>query len=230
MKAQRVLVVDDDAELRAYYARLFERLRPEWEAVVVGDGEHALDVLQSEPVDLVLLDWRLPGISGVSLAKAMREHPRTRGLPILMVTAKSTGTDEVAALEAGADDHLAKPFDEQVLLARLRSLTRRRLREFTREQAGRFPGLDLDLEAGRLRVDGEPVHLTPKEMDLLAIFLQRPGMIHARAFLWQSLWDYESDLWDHVLVSTISSLRRKLGPKWGARLQAHKGKGYSFEA
>lgn len=230
MKAQRVLVVEDDAEMRAYYGRLFERERAEWEAVIVSDGEQALGVLKHDPLDMVLLDWRLPGISGASLVKALRAHPRTRGLPVLMVTAKASESEEVAALEAGADDHLAKPFDEKVLVARLRCLTRRQQREFTREQAGRFPGLDLDLQAGRLRVDGRPVHLTPKEMDLLAIFLQRPDMIHSRVYLWSALWDYESDLWSHILVATVSTLRRKLGEKWGARLQAHKGKGYSFEA
>ena len=102
-----------------------------------------------------------------------------------MVTAKASEAEEIASLEAGADDHLAKPFDEAVLIARLRCLTRRREREFSREQADRFPGLSLDLEAGRLRIDDKPVHLTPKEMDLLAIFLQRPDMIHSRSYLWR---------------------------------------------
>lgn len=223
--------MEDDAEMRAYYDRLFARLSPEgFEPVLVPDGERALAVLQHEPVDLVILDWRLPGISGVSIAKALRSHPRTRTLPLLMVTARATQDEEVSALEAGADDHIAKPFDEKVLLARLRSLTRRRERELTADQAKRFPGLELDLDAGRLALDGEPVHLTPKETDLLAIFLHRPDMIHTRAFLWQALWDYESPLQDRILIATISALRRKLGPKWGARLQVHKGKGYSFES
>ncbi len=231
MKRHRVLVVEDEEEMRLFYERFFAAHAGEgFQALVVPDGEQALDSLRHEPVDLLVLDWVLPGISGASLAKALRAHPRTRTLGILMVTAMTSPNDIVAVLDAGADDHLGKPFDEKELLARLRSIARRQTFSLEARVQQRFPGLDLNLDSDRLRLDGRDVPLTPKELELLKIFLQRPGMMHTRAYLWYALWDYESELWEHVLTATLSSLRRKLGPKWGAHLTAHRGRGYAFDA
>jgi DNA-binding response OmpR family regulator len=230
VKRQRVVVVEDDEDLRAAYRRFFEDVHPkEFAASIFGDGERALGVLQHEHVDILVLDWNLPGISGASMIKALRAHAKTRTLGILMVTGRSNPAETVTALEAGADDHLAKPFDWSVLLARLRSLVRRRALTFDLHKAKAFPGLDFDLEAERLTVDGVPVRLTPKEMDLLKIFLMRPDMLHAHHYLWDAVWGYESDGWERTLTATLSSLRKKLGQNWGARLRAHSGKGYALE-
>lgn len=230
MKRQRTLVVEDDPAMRDFYVRFFERLQAEgFTALVVEDGERALDILRHEPVDLVLLDWNLPGISGETLLRALRAHPKTRTVGVLMVTGKCTPAEEVQALDSGADDHLAKPFDEKVLLARLRSLSRRRELAIGQHLASRFPGLDFDLDADLVRVEGRRVHLEPKEMGLLGIFLHRPNMLHTHAYLWEALWGYESDRWEHRLTVAISSLRRKLGPVWGPRIQSHRTKGYVFE-
>lgn len=230
MKRQRTLVVEDDPEMRAIYARFFSRLQDEgYTALVVEDGERALDILQHEPVDLMLLDWNLPGISGETLLRALRAHPKTRSIGVLMVTGKSSPAEEIQALDSGADDHLAKPFDEKVLLARLRSLRRRREFAIGRQQASGYPGLDFDLDSALVRVDGRRANLTPKESDLLGIFLHRPNMLHVHAYLWEALWGYESEHWEHLLNVTVSSLRRKLGEKWGSRLKCYKGRGYVFE-
>ena len=229
MKCQRVLVVEDEAPMREVYRAFFEkRLSPEFEAVIVSDAEQALGILNEQAMDIVVLDWGLPGISGAHLAKALRADSKTRALGILMVTAKSSLGDEIVALESGVDDHMAKPFDESVLQARLRSLSRRRERTFARNQTDLFPGLAADWSAGRIILDGSPLHLTPKELDLMQIFVQRPTMIHTYSYLWQTLWGYDSDRWEHILAATVSSLRKKLGPKWGPLLQAHTGKGYAF--
>ncbi|MBI4061631.1 MAG: response regulator transcription factor [Elusimicrobia bacterium] len=231
MNRRHVLVVEDEEEMRLFYGRFFATpAAKDFSARVVPDGEQALNVLRREPVDLLVLDWILPGISGASIAKALRAHPRTRALGILMVTGRSTANDIVAALDAGADDHLGKPFDEKELLARLRSIARRQGFSLETGARRRFPGLALDVESESLSLDGRTVHLTPKELELFKIFLQRPDMLHTRAYLWEALWDYESDFKDHVLNATISSLRRKLGREWGARLKPHRGKGYVFDS
>jgi len=230
MERQRVLVVEDDEEMRRFYRGFFNHLQDgEYSVVIVPDGEQALGVLGHEPVDIVVLDWGLPGISGASLAKALRANAKTRAVGILMVTGKSSPAETVLALESGADDHLAKPFDERVLLARLRSLVRRSALSFDHHLVKRFPGLEFDADAERLRVDGRHVPLAPKELSLFKIFLQRPDILHSRAYLWESLWGYECESWDHLLNAMISSLRRKLGPRWGARLKSQKGAGYIFE-
>lgn len=231
VRLQRALIVEDDPEMREFYVRFFERLRDEgFTAVVVEDGERALDILQHEPVDLVLLDWNLPGISGEVLLRALRAHPKTRSIGVLMVTGKCSPAEEIQALDSGADDYLAKPFDEDELLARLRSLSRRRELEIGRHQASRYPGLEFDPDTDLVRVEGRRVNLTPKERGLLRILLRRPNILHTYADLWEALWGYESQSWEHLLVVTVSSLRRKLGTEWGARLKSRNGKGYVFES
>ncbi len=146
-----------------------------------------------------------------------------------MVTAKSAPGETVFALESGADDLLAKPFDWNVLLARLRSLARRSALTLDRHLTRSFPGLELDLDADRLTLDGQAVALSPKEMGLLKVFLGRPGVLHAHAFLWETVWGPESDGWERTLVVTLSSLRGKLGLRWGGRIKSHPARGYSFE-
>lgn len=230
MERQRVLVIEDEREMLEVYRRLFARLeRRGFAARFACDGEQGLALLGRESFDMVLLDWRLPGISGESIAKGLRRDPRTCGVGLIVVTAAGTSADAVRILDSGADDYLAKPFDAAVLLARLRSLARRRDLLLDERALARFPGLSLDA-AGRLRINGRSVRLYPKETELLQIFLRRPQIIHSRRYLWDALWGYESPGWEHVLEATLSSLRRKLGAAWGARVQAQRGQGYSFDA
>lgn len=225
-----MLVVEDDAEMRRSYRRFFDSsAAAPFEAEIVEDGERALAQLKRSLVDLLILDWGLPGISGTSLVRALRAHARTRALGVLMVTGRSSPAEAVAALDAGADDHIAKPFDDMVLLARLKSLARRQDLSFAQEHGRAFPGLELDLETERLTADGHELPLRRKELDLMKVFMRRPRILHARRYLWETVWGYESDNWEHVLDSAVSSLRRKLGPRWGPCLTSHRGQGYSFE-
>jgi DNA-binding response OmpR family regulator len=226
---RRVLVVEDDSAMRREYARFFEEFhRAEFRAEIVADAEAALGVLRREAVDAVLLDWGLPGISGPQLAKALRADPSTRAIAVLMVTGRGGPSATVHALESGADDHIEKPFDWSVLLARLRSVLRRRELALERRAAEILPGFELDVAAGRLRLDGVVVPLTAKELTLIEIFAARAGVVHSRAFLWDAAWGREAEGWGHTLMVTLSSLRRKMGPKWGPLLQARRGRGYVF--
>jgi DNA-binding response OmpR family regulator len=229
-KRRRLLIVDDDEELLSSYRRFFGEVhREEFLASYASDGEQALAVLRHQPVDVLVLDWSLPGISGASLAKALRATARTRALGILMVTARSASAETVFALDSGADDLLAKPFEWNVLLARLRSLARRGELTLERHLELEFPGLRLDLDAERLTLDGRAVALTRKEFGLLKVFLSRPGVLHSTAYLWETVWGYESDGWERTLRVTLSTLRGKLGARWGAALKAQPGRGYVFE-
>ena len=230
-RPRSTLIVEDDPGMRDYYSQLFAgTLGGEFAAAIAADGETAIDILRRDPVDLILLDWTLPGISGEYVLRAVRASPRTRSIGVMMVTGKCTLDDEVRALESGADDHLAKPFDENVLLARLRSLSRRRDLMIARRRESPFSGLTFDPEADLVRVEGHRVRLTPREMGLLGIFRHEPDILHSHAHLWETLWGYETRNWEHLLIVTLASLRRKLGAQWGARLKCRKGEGYVFES
>lgn len=229
-KVQRVLVVEDDPALRAAYGQFFEEAHAgEFRATLVADADQALQVIGEEPVDVVVLDWNLPGLPGAALAKALRASAKTCSIGIIMITARKSGADTVQALAAGADDYLSKPFDWDILLARLRSLSRRSSLSLSGRLTKTFPGLELDLDAGVLTLDGCRVRLSPKEFDLFKILVSRPGVVHSYPFLWEAVWGCESDGWMHTLKAAVSELRRKLGRKWGGRLTSRSGAGYVFD-
>lgn len=226
MVRQRILAVDDDPGMQGFYEKfLGEVYKDKFIGRVAASAEEALDILRVEPLDLTILDWHLPGISGLDLLRAMRADPRTSALGVIMVTARTASDDAVTALEAGADDHISKPFEEKVLLARLQSLARRR--ESTRlADSPCREGLVLDEPGGCVLVDGERVRLQQKELDLLCVFVARPNIVHSHRFLWDAVWGYRNKDWEHVLAGCVSQLRRRLGPEWGSRIEAHTGRGY----
>lgn len=224
------MIVDDDPEMRMVYGALLASLAEEgFTALFAEDAERALGILRVQDVDLVLLDWALPGISGEALLRALRADLKTRSIGVLMVTGRSDLTDELHALDTGADDYLAKPFDEEELLARLRSLGRRLDAGAERRLEVSYPGFGFEACSGLLRVEGRPVRLNAKERDLLEMLLRRPNVVHGTAELWAGLWGYRSDHWESMVFVTLASLRRKLGARWGARLKRDAGGGFVFE-
>jgi DNA-binding response OmpR family regulator len=226
---KKILVVEDEAPMQDFYRRVFEiRYRREFRWRLAISASDALDCLDAEPADILVLDWNLPDIPGVALLAALRKSKRTRRMSILMVSGRAQPRDAAAALELGADDYLAKPVDLKLFLAKLRSLARRR--EYFEEERGAYelPGLRLDLALDRLEVAGRPVALAPKELDLLKTFLRRPDTLLSHAALWDAVWGYDQPGSEHTLTALVSSLRRKLGAKWGPRLQASKARGYLF--
>ena len=122
---RHVLIVEDDELMYAFYKAMFRRYKDEFDCCFVKSGEEAVERLRSRPPEAMLLDWDLPGIDGLTVLKALRSHPKTKGTRVLLVSARTTAEDEVKAFESGADDYLSKPFQVEILLARLRGLLRR---------------------------------------------------------------------------------------------------------
>jgi two-component system phosphate regulon response regulator PhoB len=157
------------------------------------DAETAQSLLKETLPDLVLLDWMLPGLSGLALAKQLRADARTRELPIIMVTARGDEADKIAGLEAWVDDYVTKPFSPRELKARIKAVLRRRAPEAAQEILTAGP-LKLDPANHRVTVDDRPVHLGPTEFRLLRFLLARPERVHTRAQLLDQVWG------DHVYI------------------------------
>jgi two-component system phosphate regulon response regulator PhoB len=188
----------------------------------------ARTLLERQSVDLIVLDWMLPGMSGLDFVKELRSDPGHGDVMIIMATGKGAAKDCAEALDAGADDFISKPFSSEVLLARLRSLSRRKGHKFEEAAAVECSGIRLDPSRGQVTINGKEVILHPKEMALLELFLRRPGIIHAPSDLWAHGWGSDSENWQHVLVATISNLKKNLGPKKCDCLECRRGLGYVF--
>ena len=196
----------------------------------VGDAEAAHALLKGALPDLVLLDWMLPGQSGLALARALRADPRTRELPIIMVTARGDEADRVAGLESWVDDYVTKPFSPRELKARIKAVLRRRAPEAAQEPLEVGP-IRLDPATHRVTVDDRSLHLGPTEFRLLRFFLARPERVHTRAQLLDGVWGDHVYLEERTVDVHIRRLRLALEP-FGAQdlIETVRGAGYRIAA
>jgi len=220
-----VVVVEDEAAIADAIAA---RLRSEGiEVEVAGDGPSAVALVERVRPDLVVLDVLLPGFDGLEVCRRIQ---RERPVPVLMLTARDAELDLVVGLEVGADDYMTKPFSPRELVARVRALLRRAARAAEAAASGseaeRVGGVELDRAARRVRREGEVVHLTPTEFDLLACLAARPGTVLTRTQLLTEVWGYRDGSGLRTVDSHVRALRRKLGD--GLVRTVH-GVGYSIE-
>ncbi len=216
----RLLVAEDDPGLRSVLERALRRSG--YAVDSVADGPRALACLRSFPYDVVVMDWRLPGESGVDVVRAARSSGSV--VPILMLTARDTTADRVEGLDAGADDYLVKPFELAELLARVRALLRRPATAL--EPVLRAGDLELDPGSRELRRHGELVALTARELAILELLLRRRPSVVDRRVLASNVWDDESDaVGSNTIDVHMARLRAKLGES-GRLVQTVRGVGY----
>jgi len=217
----RILVIEDE-ELLA--AAVVEMLRDECYAVdLAADGGTAEELAAINSYDLIVLDWTIPAPTGIELLAQWRRGGQDT--PVLMLTGRAEIADRVGGLDAGADDYLTKPFAMDELLARVRSLMRRRGRPLVATLAA--DDLLMDRAAHTVTIGGEPVELSPKEFAVLEYFLMRKGEVVTRTELAEHAWDEAYDSMSNLIDVTIHRLRRKIdGPRHGRLLQTLKGIGY----
>ncbi|MCE2774594.1 MAG: phosphate regulon transcriptional regulator PhoB [Limnohabitans sp.] len=222
----RVLIVEDEpaiAELISINLR-HNGLSPLW----VENGELAQKEIDTVLPDLILLDWMLPGESGVTLARKWRSDPRTKGVPIIMLTAKVDENDKVKGLDAGADDYITKPFSVSEMLARIRAVLRRRAPEQAVPNVS-VGELTLDGATYRVSYQGEPLKIGPTEFKLLSYLMHHAERVHTRSQLLDKVWG------DHVFIEErtvdvhIKRLRESLG-KAGVMVETVRGTGYRLTA
>ena len=218
---KKALIVEDDRELAAL---LTDFLRAEGYTVsAVDSGERALELFEKYGAKLVVLDINLPDVSGFAVCSKLREDTDT---PILIVSARTDKDDKLSGLELGADDYIEKPYDIDILLAKIKGIFRRRYHQelLTAE------GVSLNLADRTAVIDGTPVELASKEFDLLAMLVENRGKVMKKEYLFSRVWGSDSDSELQTLHVHINRLRSKLGddPKHAKRLLTVWGVGYKF--
>ena len=222
MSKARILVADDEARMRRLVCDYL--VRADYEVVQAGDGEEALKAYFSgqEP-DLVILDVMMPKADGWEVLRTIRENART---PVIMLTARAAESDELTGFDLGADDYVTKPFSPRLLVARVEALLRRH-----RGASGDIleaAGIAIDRSAHTVKAAGEDVFLSVKEFELLAFFMENPGIALSRETILNHVWNYDYVGDARTIDTHVKKLRSKLGP-CGDTIRTVWGMGYKFD-
>ena len=219
----RILVIEDEAQLRAQVQSQLQAAG--YTVDVSGDGKDGLYCASEYPLDAVIVDLGLPGMSGIEVIQRLRALGKN--LPILILTARGNWQDKVQGLEAGADDYLVKPFQMEELQARLKALLRRAAGSPNNRIA--FGPISLDIGAQSVVLHGKPVELTSYEYRLLAYLIKQRGAVVAKSELADYLYPHDQDRDSNVLEVLVGRLRRKLDPDGSlAPIETLRGRGYRF--
>jgi len=222
---KRIALIEDDADI-AYTIRLNLRKEKRYQVEHYISGVAALAALHEKPFDLVILDLNLPDIDGLALCRELKRADETRRVPIIMLTARVEERDKLLGFEIGADDYITKPFSMRELLARVNAQLRRAAAlDSSDEEVFHDGALDVDRARFEARLNGERVHLTKKEFDLLWLLLRSRGRVVTRDAILARLWDYDADVETRTVDVHIRSLRRKLGDD---RIETVVGLGYRY--
>jgi two-component system phosphate regulon response regulator PhoB len=223
-----ILIVEDEPDIQELIA--YNVQRAGHKPLRAGSAEAAQDMVRAQMPDAIVLDWMLPGMSGVDFARWLRGNKRTEGVPIIMLTVKSDEAHKLEGLEVGADDYMTKPFSPKELNARLKAVLRRRAPQTT-DDAVSMEGLRLDPQSHRITADGAPVSLGPTEFKLLHFFMTHPDRVYSRSQILDSVWGDHVFLEERTIDVHIRRLRKALEPTGYDRLvQTVRATGYRFSA
>ncbi len=223
-----VLIVEDEAAIVTMLRYNLER--EGMNVVEAGDGDEALKIMAETHVDLVLLDWMLPVMSGIEVCRQIRRKPESRDLPVIMVTARGEEGDRIRGLDTGADDYVTKPFAIGELLARIRALLRR---SGPAQPQGQliYSDIEMDLAAHRVNRSGKPIHLGPTEFRLLRYFLEHPGRVFSREQLLNAVWGPNIYVETRTVDVHIRRLRKALNDVKGTKdiIRTVRAAGYALD-
>jgi two-component system phosphate regulon response regulator PhoB len=221
-----ILLVDDEQDLIETLRYSLER--EGYTTLAAKNGAAALGLLgQSRPPDLVLLDWMLPDMSGTEVCRNLRMGERTRGIPVIMVSARSEEIDRVVGFELGADDYVTKPFSVRELLLRIKAILRRRTTNQTADTETQWGNLRVDFDGHQVWVDEQAIALTALEFRLLTTLLARRGRVQTREMLLSDVWSVQVDVTTRTVDTHVQRLRKKLGAA-GQYIETLRGVGYRF--
>lgn len=228
MNAKTVLIVEDEPAIREMVS--FALARAGFEVDEAVDGGEAQERIASRLPDMILLDWVLPGTSGIDLARRLKRDEYTRDVPIIMLTARGEEDDRVGGLEAGVDDYVTKPFSPRELVARIKAVMRRTVPE-NEDKPLEVDGLTLDPGSHRASVDGNALEMGPTEFRLLQFFMTHPERVYSRSQLLDRVWGRNTYVEERTVDVHILRLRKALGPSGYDRyVQTVRGAGYRFSS
>jgi len=223
----RLLIVEDEDAQAEVLRYNFDR--EGFDVMVAVDGDEAMLAVEEQQPDLVLLDWMLPGTSGIALCQRLRSRPQTRTLPIIMLTARSEESDRIRGLDSGADDYVVKPFSPTELVARVRAVLRRARPALSEEQLV-CGDITMDMATHRVSRGGKRIHLGPTEYRLLRLFMERPYRVFTREQLLDQVWGRDI----HVELRTVDVHIRRLRKALGSHgdddvIRTVRGTGYALD-
>lgn len=223
---KRILIVDDEPAIRDMVA--FALRKGDFEPILAGDAQQAQSAIADKVPDLILLDWMLPGVSGLELARRWRREELTRDVPIIMLTARGEENDRVGGLDAGVDDYVIKPFSPRELLARIRAVMRRS-RDDDEDGSVGIGGLRIDGAAHRVYAGEQPIQIGPTEYRLLHFFMTHPERVYSRSQLLDHVWGGNVYVEERTIDVHIRRLRKTLEPvRLDGLIQTVRGAGYRF--
>ncbi|MEO2267156.1 phosphate regulon transcriptional regulator PhoB [Pseudoalteromonas pernae] len=226
--SRKVLVVDDEAPIREMLVFVLEQNG--FQAIEAEDYDSAIASMVEPYPDMVLLDWMLPGGSGIQIAKKFKQSEHTRQIPIIMLTARGEEEDKVRGLEVGADDYVTKPFSPKELMARIKAVIRR-VAPTSLEEAIEVHGLRLDPISHRVTSQGSELDMGPTEFRLLHFFMTHPERVYSREQLLDHVWGTNVYVEDRTVDVHIRRLRKAISPMGHDRLvQTVRGAGYRFSS
>jgi len=227
MSRGNILVVDDEEDILELVR--YNLTKEGYLVRCVGSGEQAIKEAHENAPDLVILDLLLPNIDGLEVCQVLKSDPQTKGIPIIMLTAKSEEADVVSGLELGADDYITKPFSPRVLISRLKAVLRRgKSKEHEEEQAVRVHELAIHPGRHEITLAGEPVELIYTEFRLLHFLARKPGWAFSRTQIVDKVKGDDYPVTERSVDVQIASLRRKLGSH-GNYIETVRGVGYRFK-
>ncbi|MED1918497.1 response regulator transcription factor [Bacillus thuringiensis] len=209
-----ILIADDEEYMVKIVKAYFEK--EGFTTYTAKDGQEALHMVYNEQIDLAILDWMMPQVSGIEVCKEIKANSTVK---VLMLTAKGEIDDELHALQAGADDYVRKPFDPRILLVRAKKMLHL-------DGQYTFGQIKVDLEAQKIYHAGRDLHVTNKEFQLMKYFVQHEGKVLTRKALLDHVWGFDYFGEERTVDTHIRRLREKIGDNW---IKTHRGMGYSFE-
>ena len=222
----KILIVEDEGAIRDMLG--YALMKAGFLCEEAADTQAARSTLKAGRPDLILLDWMLPGMSGIDYARRLKSAPETRDIPIIMLTAKGEEADKVRGLETGADDYITKPFSTRELVARVRAV----LRRYVKAEAGaliEINGLRLDPETYRVTANGQDIEISPTEFKLLRFFIGHPERVYSRSRLLDQVWGENVYVEERTVDVHIRRLRKTLEPFGFQRyIQTVRSVGYRF--